>query len=160
APTWGCQGKLSRKQLKSDSKNTVLEIQYSDRNSKGMRPRADQRKTPIQLRLNRDLSQTPFVTLDAFNPGKRPISFSLAFETGSGYEWFETQPITLPAGKWKVGLRFDLNRKNSWKAKRTGWTYGTPVLNSNRTRNLTLLILNGTRKGVIYFDAIKFEKAQ
>jgi hypothetical protein len=157
APGWGYMSNISRPQIEGKkNNNTALEVKYLKRDARGKVLPVNDRKAPVQLRLEKDLAETPVLSLDVYNPEKFDIAFTATVTTGAGYEWFESPMIKVPAGKWLTGIKIDLKKKN-WKCKKSNWQNTSSVENIAKTRALIFLIYNGNRAGKIYFDSVEFK---
>lgn len=157
SPGWGYDAQISSPEVQgAKTANKTLEVNYLNRDARGKVLAVNDRKTPVQLRLDKDLENTPVLTLDVYNPEKEEISFSVAFTTGEGYEWFEAPMIKVPADKWLTGLSLNMLKKN-WKSKQSNWQHNSAVGNLGKVRALVFVIYNGNKKGKIYFDSIEFK---
>ncbi|MFW5857586.1 MAG: tetratricopeptide repeat protein, partial [Planctomycetota bacterium] len=156
---WGNHAEVSRPRARGEGgtgfTNTVLRIDYKDRNRHGKRLPADEAKTPVQISIERDLSATPVLQLHAFNPDKRPIRFAIGITAGPNHEWFESRPVVVPPGKWVARQRLDL-LEESWKCEASGWQHRVAVRHPERVRNLVVLVYNGNSEGSLILDAIRF----
>jgi hypothetical protein len=155
SPGWGNATKASSPSVKG-RENRVLEVTFDNRDRQGKLLSADKRKAPVQLRMESDVSSTPILSFDIYNPNKKALQISIAMITGQKYEWFESNLIGVPAGKWKPSISLDLKRRY-WKSASSAWRNISPVGNQKRLRSLIVLIYNGSMKGKIYIDNIKFQ---
>lgn len=145
---WDNRGTIRTVTAAGKRRNIVLEAEYEG---------GGKDKAPFVLPLNTDLSGSGALVLDLLNPEKKPIRIGVALITGNGYEWYESESRTVPAGEWAIGMRFDLSRKK-WKSKETNWRHTTTPQDLNRARTLVLLVYNGRASGKLYADEIHFKE--
>ncbi|MFH0911830.1 MAG: hypothetical protein V1918_10045 [Planctomycetota bacterium] len=156
-PSWGFDAAIHHPRVKG-GKNAVLEIDCQDLDNRGRQPSADKRKTPVQLGLDRDMSATPVLCLDVYNPGESPMQFAAAFVTGSRYVWYESMLVSVPPKEWLSARKFRLSAKE-WKSEATGWKYNaTEVKDIDQVKNLIFVIYNNGEKSTLFFDAVGFDK--
>ncbi|GEM_PF-2767971 len=156
-PGWGYDAEVQRAQVQGREGQVVLKIAYKHRDARGRLPRPDQRKTPVQLSVEEDLTGTPVLQFDVYNPEKAALPLSVAVATGPSFEWFESEVFTVPPEQWRTDLRMDLSRK-TWKSAAAGWQHTTAVQNLDRVRNLILILHNEDRTGEAYVDAVRFSE--
>lgn len=146
---WSNKGTVRNVLDTGNKSNVVLELSYTG----GGKDKASFKLTGKNRR--NDLSQKKAIVMDVFNPGQRPLQIGIAVVTGN-HEWFESTTKTVPPGKWTLGVRFDLTRKQ-WKSKATNWVHRTQPANLNNTRRIHILLHNGRENGKIYLDNFGFE---
>ncbi|MDI6783121.1 MAG: DUF5060 domain-containing protein, partial [bacterium] len=106
----------------------------------------------------RDISGYSGFLVDMYNATNSDVNIAVAFITGSGNIWYESNTKSLHS-KWNQNVRFDLT-KSDYKAQKSGWNYTVPIGDKHQMKAVNLLIYpGGLQQGMVYIDNIRFEKS-
>jgi len=110
-------------------------------------------KVAVTTRKNLDLSEKSKVAFTVYNKSGRPVQLALALITSSGY--YESRPIVAKDG-WSENLTKNL-KGNEYKCQATNWKFNSTIKDLNKTQAIIILLYNGKRKGVFFFDEVTFK---
>ena len=120
-------------------------------------------KVVIHKAANQDLTSISSLVLDAINPQTNDLNVAIALQTGSKWEWFESQPVSLKPGINK-NVHFDLTGK-TFKSDRTerlgaGLEYADALTNLTQLQRISILIyIGGADKVGVYLDNVRWEQS-
>jgi hypothetical protein len=105
----------------------------------------------------RDISEYNGFLLDVYNATNSELNLAVAFITGQGSTWYESNIKSLHP-KWNQNVRFDLT-KSEFKSQKSAWNYTVPIGDKTQMKSVNLLLLpGGLQQGMVYIDNIRFEK--
>jgi hypothetical protein len=112
--------------------------------------KTDKPKAIFYLARQLDLSQTPFLQFDVFNPGAA-ASLTVAVTTGPDRVWYESNNFNLPAGQLSRVV-FDLSA-GDYKAASTNWEFRTSIADLNDVHRLAIIVFPA-ESGEVYLDNV------
>lgn len=89
--------------------------------------------------------------MDIYNPGA-PCQAAIAMRTGDGWDWHESEKITLESGWNNISV---FPRSPVWMCAANGWTFSSPVANLYNVKQLDILVYTSNNTGSIYVDNIR-----
>lgn len=114
-----------------------------------------QDKSAIGRAASLDLSDRGRFTLDVRNGAAKDVKVAVAFMTGGGSTYFETEPAAAKPGVNK-GVTFDL-KSEKFKSAASNWEHKAKLLDANAVKRVCILIY-GENKAEVALDNIKIEK--
>ena len=114
------------------------------------------KKAAVRWRQNMNVHGSNILHLQAANPGKDPFKVSVAVKTGSGWDYFESPPLNVPAdNRWHT-LEFDL-LADTFKCEKDGWAkYAHRIDNSTDVREFQVQVHNGKKTGHLFINHVGF----
>lgn len=115
----------------------------------------DKDKAAVKRSIHLIIGEDSVLTLQAQNPGDKPVSLAVAVKTGGKYIFHESPLLTVKPGKDLQTLRFDLKAAN-FKSAATSWANTGKVADLGDVKELQLLIYNGMSDGTLLITGMGF----
>lgn len=97
------------------------------------------------------------VVMDVFSPAPSGIAVAVAFDTGSGWTYYESIQKTLKQG-WNKDVTFDLSATN-FKCRASDWKYTQALTDKEDVRRVHILVYRPSKmeEQIVYIDNIRFK---
>jgi hypothetical protein len=115
----------------------------------------DKDKAAVKRSIHLTIGDDSVLTMQALNPGDRPVSLAVAVKTGGKYLFHESPQMMVKPGKEPQTLRFDLKASN-FKSAATSWASTGKVADLGDIKELQLLVYNGQGEGTLLITGMGF----
>lgn len=97
------------------------------------------------------------MVMDVFSPAPTGIAVAVAFDTGSGWTYYESTQKTMKQG-WNKDVTFNLGATN-FKCRASDWKYTQALADRDDIRRVHILVHRPSKmeEQIVYIDNIRFK---